>query len=175
VPFVGVLRYYKGLHILLEAAQGTDFPIVILGAGPVETELKMQADRLGLHHVHFLGPLPDADKTALLQLSYGVLLPSHLRSEAFGVSLLEGAMYGKPMISSEIGTGTTFINIAGETGLVVPPADVLALRYAMQWLWENPRQAAEMGKRAEARYWRYFTADRMVADYIRFYQELAGT
>lgn len=172
--FVGVIRYYKGLHILIEAAQGTDFPIVIVGAGPIEAELKTQAARLGLRNVHFLGQLPDDDKVALLQLSYGVVFPSHLRSEAFGISLLEGAMYGKPMISSEIGTGTTFINIGGETGLVVPPSDPVALRSALRYLWEHPDEAAAMGARAEARYWQHFTADQMVGDYVALYRELAG-
>jgi len=170
--FVGVLRYYKGLHILIEAAQGTDYPIVIVGAGPIEAELKTQAAQLGLRNIHFLGQLPDEDKVALLTLCYGVVFPSHLRSEAFGISLLEGAMYGKPMISSEIGTGTTFINIADETGLVVPPNDHLALKQAMQYLWEHPQQAAEMGRRAEERYWTHFTADQMVQSYVELYDDL---
>jgi rhamnosyl/mannosyltransferase len=170
--FVGVLRYYKGLHILIEAAQGIDYPIVIVGSGLIEHELKAQAVKLGLRNIHFLGQLSDEDKVALLTLSYGVLFPSHLRSEAFGISLLEGAMYGKPMISSEIGTGTTFINIADETGLVVPPSDPIALRQAMQYLWEHPEQAAEMGRQAEARYWKYFTAGDMVNAYSKLYQEL---
>lgn len=170
--FVGVLRYYKGLHILVEAAQGTDYPIVIVGAGPIEQELKAQAAQLGLRNIHFLGHLPDEDKVALLTLCYGVVFPSHLRSEAFGISLLEGAMYGKPMISSEIGTGTTFINIADETGLVVPPSDPVALRQAMLHLWENPDGAAEMGRRAEARYWKHFTAEQMVKSYVDLYGDL---
>ena len=172
--FVGVIRYYKGLHILIEAAQGTDYPIVIVGAGPIEEELKTQAAQLGLRNIHFLGFLPDADKVALLTLCYSVLFPSHLRSEAFGISLLEGAMYGKPMISSEIGTGTTFINIGDETGLVVPPSDPVAMRQAMRYLWEHPEQAAAMGRRAEARYWEHFTADQMVGEYVKLYRELAG-
>jgi glycosyltransferase involved in cell wall biosynthesis len=172
--FVGVMRYYKGLHILMEAAQGTDYPIVIVGAGPIEEDLKAQAAQLGLRNTYFLGYLPDEDKIALLTLCYGVLFPSHLRSEAFGISLLEGAMYGKPMISSEIGTGTSFINIADETGLVVPPSNPIAMRQAMQYLWEHPEQAAEMGQRAEERYWRYFTADQMVGEYVKLYCELAG-
>ncbi len=170
--FVGVIRYYKGLHILMEAAKGTDYPIVIVGAGPIEVELKQQAAQLGLQNFHFLGHLPDEDKVALLTLCYGVLFPSHLRSEAFGISLLEGAMYGKPMISSEIGTGTTFINIANETGLVVPPSDPTALRQAMQYLWEHPEQAIEMGRRAEERYWKHFTADQMVRSYVDLYGDL---
>jgi len=170
--FVGVLRYYKGLHLLLQAAKGTNYPIAIVGAGPVEHELKVQAARLGLRHIHFLGLLPEEDKVALLHLCHCAVFPSHLRSEAFGISLLEGAMYGKPLISSEIGTGTTFINIADETGIVVPPGDPVALRHAMRYLWEHPEHAAAMGKRAEERYWRYFTAERMARAYVELYQEL---
>lgn len=170
--FVGVLRYYKGLHILVEAAHGTDYPVVIVGAGPIEVELKAQAARLGLRNIHFLGQLSDEDKVALLTLCYGVLFPSHLRSEAFGISLLEGAMYGKPMISSEIGTGTTFINIADETGLVVPPSDPKALRQAMRYMWEHPEQVERMGQRAELRYWKHFTADQMVKSYVELYGDV---
>jgi rhamnosyl/mannosyltransferase len=170
--FVGLIRYYKGLHILVEAAQGTDYPIVIVGAGPIEQELKARAAQLGLRNIHFLGHLPDEDKVALLTLCYGVVFPSHLRSEAFGISLLEGAMYGKPMISSEIGTGTTFINIRDETGLVVPPSDPVALRQAMRYLWEHPEEAADMGKRAAERYWKHFTAEQMVKSYVELYSDL---
>lgn len=170
--FVGVIRYYKGLHILLQAAQGTDYPIVIVGAGPIEQKLKAQAAQLGLRNIYFLGLLSEEDKVVLLTLCYGVVFPSHLRSEAFGISLLEGAMFGKPMISSEIGTGTTFINIDGETGLVVQPSDPLALRQAMKSLWENPEEAALMGHRANARYWKFFTADTMARNYVELYKSL---
>jgi O-antigen biosynthesis rhamnosyltransferase len=173
--FIGVMRYYKGLHILMEAAQGTDYPIAILGAGPVEKEIKDHAQRLALTNIHFLGALPDEDKVALLTLSYAVLFPSHLRSEAFGISLLEGAMYGKPMISSEIGTGTTFINISNETGLVVPPSDPEALRDAMRMLWEQPEMAAEMGRKAENRYRTHFTAKKMTASYAELYKSLLAS
>lgn len=171
--FVGVLRYYKGLHILLEAAAGLDYPIVIVGAGPIEHELKQQAARLKLKNVVFLGALDDADKVALLTLSYALSFPSHLRSEAFGISLLEGAMYGKPMISCEIGTGTTYINIDGDTGIVVPPSDPQALRVAMQRLWENPEMARQMGRRAEMRYQELFTSEKMAANYLSLYESLA--
>lgn len=170
--FVGVMRYYKGLHILLDALKGVDYPVVIVGAGPLEKELHAQAARLGLRNLHFLGRLDDEDKVALLQLSYAIVFPSHLRSEAFGISLLEGAMYGKPMISSEIGTGTSYINIHSETGLVVPPSDPQAFREAMRTLWENPLQAAEMGVKAEARYQQLFTADEMGRKWTELYQEL---
>ncbi len=170
--FVGVMRYYKGLHILLDALKDVDYPVVIVGAGPLEAELHAQAKALGLRNLHFLGRLGDEDKVALLQLSYAIVFPSHLRSEAFGISLLEGAMYGKPMISSEIGTGTSYINIDGETGLVVPPSHPQAFREAMRTLWTNPQLAAEMGQRAEARYRQLFTADDMGRKWTALYEEL---
>jgi rhamnosyl/mannosyltransferase len=172
--FVGVLRYYKGLHILLDAVAGTDYPVVIVGAGPIEQELKAEAQRLGLKNVMFVGRVDDLDKVALLKLCYSVVFPSHLRSEAFGISLLEGAMFGKPMISSEIGTGTTYINIDRQTGLVVPPSDHQALRTAMRTLWEDPALAREMGRRAEARYWQLFTSEQMAEGYLSLYRELVA-
>jgi rhamnosyl/mannosyltransferase len=172
--FVGVLRYYKGLHILLDAVEKLDYPVVIVGAGPIEQELKSHADRLGLKHVHFVGALDDPDKVALLRLCYAVAFPSHLRSEAFGISLLEGAMFGKPMISSEIGTGTTYINVDGQTGLVVPPSDPQALGAAMRTLWENPALAAQMGERAAERYRELFTSEQMAAGYTALYEELVA-
>ena len=172
--FVGVLRYYKGLHILVEAAHNSDYPIVILGAGPIEAELKVHALKLGIHNMHFLGFQPHEDKMALLELCSAVLFPSHLRSEAFGISLLEGALYGKPLISSEIGTGTSYINIDKETGIVVPPSAPTALRQAMDYLWNNPGEAKAMGQRAEARYWKLFTTGQMARSYVALYKELLG-
>jgi rhamnosyl/mannosyltransferase len=168
--FIGVLRYYKGLHVLLEAAQGMSCKIVIAGTGPMEAELKAQADRLNFENIVFLGKISDEDKVALLMLSLGIVFPSHLRSEAFGVSLLEGAMYGKPLISAEIGTGTSYINLHEETGLVVPPENPEALREAMQFLYDNADQAKRMGEAAEKRYWEYFTAKLMGENYAKLYR-----
>ena len=146
-----------------------------MGAGPIEEDLKRQAREQKLSTIHFLGQLSDEDKVALLKQCTGVLFPSHLRSEAFGVSLLEGAMYGKPMISSEIGTGTSFINVGGETGLVIPPSDPDALRHAMQYVWEHPSVAAERGRWAQERYWGQFTADKMAHAYVDLYRELLAS
>ncbi|MFS2224268.1 glycosyltransferase family 4 protein [Pantoea sp. B65] len=170
--FIGTFRYYKGLHILLDALKETGFPMVIVGAGPIEAKLKKQARRLGLENIYFLGALPDEDKVALLRLCYSVVFPSHLRSEAFGITLLEGAMFGKPMISSEIGTGTTYINIDKQTGLVVPPSDAAALRAAMVALWNNPLLAGYYGENAAKRFQALFTSERMAESYIALYQHL---
>lgn len=170
--FVGALRYYKGLDYLLEAAQRTQLPVVIMGGGHEESELKAKAATLGLTHVKFLGGLPDEDKNALLTLCTAFVFPSHLRSESFGISLLEAAMYGKPMISCEIGSGTTFINIADETGLVAPPRDSAALADAMTTLWNDTALAEQMGAKAEQRYEAVFTAEKMVQGYAALYRDI---
>jgi len=170
--FVGVLRYYKGLHVLLEAAAGTDYPVVIAGAGPMEQALRSQAAALGLRNVHFLGRIDDADKSALLTLCSAFVFPSHLRSEAFGISLLEAAMFGKPLISCEIGTGTSFINRHERTGLVVPPDDPEALREAMTRLWQAPDDMAAMGVRAREHYLATFTSVEMGKSMSGLYREV---
>ena len=170
--FVGMLRYYKGLHVLLDAVAGTELPVVILGDGPVEQELKQQAHALNLKHVHFLGALPENDKVALLSLSHALAFPSHLRSEAFGITLLEAAMFGKPMVSCEIGTGTSYVNLDQHTGIVVPANNAQAFRDAMQRLLADPALAATMGKNAAARYEELFTAERMASRYQALYQQL---
>jgi rhamnosyl/mannosyltransferase len=170
--FVGVLRYYKGLHILLDACVGSKSRVVIVGAGPVEEDLKQQAAQLGLNNVQFLGAVSDEDKVALLKLSRAVVFPSHLRSEAFGVTLLEGAMYGKPLISSEIGTGSSYVNIDGVTGLVVPPHDPDALRAAMHRLEDDPALSAAMGRNARERFDALFTAQRMAESYVALYRDV---
>jgi glycosyltransferase involved in cell wall biosynthesis len=171
--FVGNLRYYKGLHILLSALANSEYPTVILGGGPLERELQAQAASLGLKRVHFAGALPDEDKFALLTLCHALVFPSHLRSEAFGISLLEGAMYGKPLISCDIGTGTSYVNVANETGLVVPPADGPALRSAIDRLWTDEALARQLGACARARFIDKFTADKMADAYVALYQHIA--
>lgn len=170
--FIGAFRYYKGLQFLIEAARKVPYPIVIVGSGPIEGELKADAQRYELKNIFFVGQVSEENKSALLEASYGVIFPSHLRSEAFGVTLLEGAMFGKPLISCEIGTGTTYVNIDQETGLVSPPSDPNALANAMSWLWTHPIEAKEMGQRAHARYKTLFTAKKMAQSYFDLYQKL---
>ena len=168
--FVGAFRYYKGLEFLLTAAKGLPCPIVLVGEGGEEAALKARAAALA--NVHFLGALPDEDKEAILSLCNGLVLPSHLRSEAFGLALVEGARHGKPLVSCEIGTGTTYINIHEETGLAVPSAGPAALRAALLTLWENPALAARLGAGARQRYVELFTGEKMVRAYVDLYGEL---
>ncbi|QRY79685.1 glycosyltransferase [Pseudomonas sp. PDNC002] len=170
--FVGVLRYYKGLHYLLDAMRDAPWPLLIVGAGPMERQLMQLAAESGLRNVHFLGQVDEQEKINLMSACYGVIFPSHLRSEAFGIGLLEGAMMGKPLICSEIGTGTSFINRHAETGIVVPPANALALRQAMQTLWDDPELAERYGQAARSRFLNTFTARGMGEAYTEMYAKV---
>jgi len=170
--FVGVLRYYKGLHTLLEAAQGLRGQVVIAGDGPEAAALRQQAQDRGLTNVRFLGHVSDEDKMALLLLSRAFVFPSHLRSEAFGMSLVEAAMSGRPMVSCDIGSGTSFINLHGQTGLTVAPEQPQALREAMHRLLDEPQMAASMGRAARQRFETMFTGRRMAQAYHAVYREV---
>ncbi|MDX8531117.1 glycosyltransferase [Mesorhizobium sp. VK25A] len=172
VLFVGVLRYYKGLDVLVHASGRARCKIVIAGSGPVERELKQQAQTLGHDNVIFLGEISEPRKMALLRNCLGFVFPSNQRSEAYGLSLIEAAMCGKPMISCEIGTGTSYVNEAGRTGLIVPPSDPIHLAVAINRLVEQPVEAANWGRAARERYVRLFTADRMGKSYAELYRQL---
>lgn len=172
--FVGVLRYYKGLHVLLEAAQGLGARVVIAGDGPEAGALRARAAALGLDNVEFLGRVDDEDKACLLELARAFVFPSHLRSEAFGMSLVEAAMHALPMISCEIGTGTSYINIDGETGWTVAPGSAPALREAMDAVIAGPAEAARRGRAGRERFESLFTADRMAQSYQALYAELVA-
>ena len=169
--FLGVLRKYKGVGTLLEAAQGLNSKIVIAGDGPEFSRLKNKSLQMGLNNVYFTGRVSDDDKAALLDLCLGLVLPSQLRSEAFGLVQLEAAMRSKPLICTELSTGTSYVNVHGKTGMVIPPANASALRDAMNVLAQNPQLSGSMGCRARERFIELFTSERMCDSYSRVYQE----
>lgn len=172
--FVGVLRYYKGLHTLIKAARKVSAKIVIAGSGPEEARLRAHAMSIGSRNVIFTGHVSDEEKVVLLKRCRAVVLPSHLRSEAYGMVLVEAAMFGRPMVSCEIGTGTSFINVDGETGFVVPPQAPEILAAAMNRLLTDEVLAERMGQAARRRYEQLFSGEAMGRAYAQLYREVAG-
>lgn len=168
--FVGVLRYYKGLHLLLKALQGLDYPLAIVGAGPEGDALRAQCERFGLRNCHFLGRQSEEDLAVLYAGCESFVFPSHLRSEAFGMALLEAAMYGKPMLSCEIGSGMSEINLNGQTGIGVPP-EPAALREGLMTLWEDAELRTRYGQAARARFETHFRSEVMASKLIEVYRE----
>jgi len=170
--FIGVMRYYKGLHYLLEAMIVAPFNLVIVGSGPLEKKLISFAKKNNLTNVKFLGAQSDEVKMILLNLCCAVVLPSNFRSEAFGVSLLEGAMFSKALVSCEISTGTTFVNIHNETGLVVKPSNSNELRSALFEIHCNEEKTKKYGYNARKRFEEKFSAEVMTKAYVKLYRQM---
>lgn len=168
---VGVLRYYKGVHTLVAAAKHVQASIVIAGSGPEEKSLHKLAVGLDVTNVVFVGQVSDTDKISLLKNCFAFVLPSHLRSEAFGMVLVEAAMFGRPLISCELGTGTSFVNVHQETGFIVPSDDVGSLAKAMNHLLADPAMARSLGQAARKRYERLFNGAHLGKAYARLYEE----
>ena len=83
-------------------------------------------------------------------------------------------MHSTPMISCEIGTGTSYVNLDQVTGLTVLPENPAALRAAMLQLLNDPAEARLMGLAARQRYEEKFTGQCMAVSYLRLYRELLG-
>ncbi len=170
--FIGRLTYYKGVHFLVDALKGTGYPCVIAGDGQEMHKIKKKIKDLKINNIHLTGSIAHRDKIALLHLCYALVLPSIYRSEAFGIVLLEGAMFGKPLISTELGTATSKINIHNETGIVVPPHNTEMLRNALTDLWENPQKVRKFGKNAKKHFERNFASKDMSFNYAQVYQRI---
>jgi glycosyltransferase involved in cell wall biosynthesis len=134
--FVGRLRRYKGLPVLLRAlARTTGLDLRIVGSGPLQAELEQLCGSLGLAgRVCFLRDLSDGELDREYRRARALVLPSTDRSEAFGIVLAEALSRGTPCISTEVGTATSWVNLHGESGLVVEPGDPRALRRALELL-----------------------------------------
>ena len=157
--------------VLVEAARLSGLPVVIAGRGPEEARLRRLAGDLA--HVQFVGEVGEADKYALLDAATALVLPSPLRSEAYGVVLVEAAMRGRPMITAEIGTGMSFVNQDGESGIGVPPRDASALATAMRLLWEDADLARRLGEGAARRHAKLLTGQLMARRYAAIYNAVA--
>lgn len=173
ILFIGAFRYYKGLIDLIHACTHCPCKLVLLGGGPLSEEIHQVVKDLGLEsRVIMLGVVDDLNKMAILSLAKCLVLPSNSRAEAFGISLLEGMMLSKPLISTDLSTGTSWVNQHGVTGLVVPPNRPDLLGNAMEWIMSNPQSAEEMGRQGRVRFQSKFHVKYMADDYLQLYQSI---
>ncbi len=174
--FVGKLRYYKGVDTLLEAL--TELPGVfleIVGEGPMGDRWAALAARLGLSdRVRFRGEVPEANLPGYYHRAHVFVLPANARAEAFGTVLLEAMASGLPCITTEVGTGTSWVVQDGVTGRVVPPRDPQALAGAVRQLLESPDLRIEMGRAGRARMEAEFTQEQMIARVEAVYYQVAS-
>lgn len=150
VAFVGRLVHYKGLRVLLEAMRHLEATLLVVGEGPLGDRLEEAAADLG-PRVRFCGAVANEERAAYYHAADVVVLPSTSRGEGYGLTLLEAMACGVPVVSTELGTGTSWVNVNGQTGLVVPPGDTVALAGALRDLLSDPARRYGMGVAAQRR------------------------
>jgi rhamnosyl/mannosyltransferase len=173
--FVGRLRHYKGLHVLLDAMPRIEAPLVIVGNGPMDRALRAQVARLGLgERVHFAGPVSEEILHDHLAAAGIGLLPSSTPSEAFGLAMVEYMAAGLPVICTELGTGTSLVNQHGKTGFVVHANDPDALAEAVNRLLADRALRERMGRAGRERVRERFTTAAMMRGIDSLYEAALG-
>ncbi len=172
--FVGKLRYYKGVDWLLRALPAiANARLLIVGEGPMRHAWETLARATGVHErVHFVGEVPDETLPAYYHAADLFVLPASARSEAFGTVLLEAMAAGLPLITTEVGTGTSWVNQHGQTGLVVPPRAPSALADAINTLLRHPDRRLAMAQAARRRAIQEFDVACMVERVEAVYEEV---
>ncbi|MDQ3435062.1 MAG: glycosyltransferase [Actinomycetota bacterium] len=149
VVALGRLVHYKGVDQLIAAASSLDASVVIAGGGPLEGHLRDLAR--SEPRVHLLGSVPEADLPLLLAAADLFVLPSVNRAESFGIATIEAQAMGVPAVVTDVGTGTVEAIAPGETGVVVPAGDPMALAGAISALLTDPDRRRTMGEAARRR------------------------
>ena len=165
--FLGELRPVKGIDIFLRAlaALHPDAPAraVIVGAGPLDAELRTLTATLGLErHVTFTGALPAHEA---LKLGRCFVVPS--LSESFPYVVLEAAAAGLPLISTSVG-GIPEI-VEGTDTPLIPAGDTHALTHAMRAVLIQPETAQARARRLKANVAEKFTVAGMTRSIVEFY------
>jgi glycosyltransferase involved in cell wall biosynthesis len=166
--FVGSFSRQKGMDILLEAYRGleTTVPLVLIGYELSDFPLS----KLDIPaNVHILKNLPNEVVMEAWRRSGIGIVPSNWHEPSPTV-VMEAMVMGKPVIATRVG-GIPDIVADGESGLLVPAGDVLALRQAMKFLVDHPEVCQKMSAVALQRV-AGFQAKNVVSRIETIYQRL---
>ncbi|NIA69677.1 colanic acid biosynthesis glycosyltransferase WcaL [Pelagibius litoralis] len=180
---VGRFIEKKGFPILIEACRilrdrGQLFDCLILGDGPLRTQLEAQIDRLGLTDVVRLGgSLPQERLIAEMQTGAVVTLPCIVSEsgdrDGLPTVLLEAMALGLPVVTTTVSGGPEIV-VESETGHLCPPGNPAALAAALESLLVNPLRAAQMGAAGRGRAERLFDLERNVASLRVLFENAQG-
>jgi len=174
VLFAGRHVAYKGVDVLLRALDHLHVRAVIAGDGPKRVEWQQLAATVGLtDRVHFVGDVPDAQLRTFMQACSALVLPSVTRAEAFGYVQLEAMACGKPVISTDVPSGVSWVNQHDRTGLVVRAGDEAALAAAIQTVMTDASLRVRMGDAARQRVDREFSMVRLRDRMRELFEETA--
>ena len=172
---IGRVVPQKGFDILIDAyakllSRRPDAPDLILaGDGPERERLQAQAGGLELtERVHLIGPgRPQAGPCGCFTAA-NFLCCRRVRSPQ-GIVSLEAMACAKPVVGARVG-GVPEIVLDGETGLLFPVGDAVALAHALEQMLADPDRAAEMGRAGRARAEAHFTWPRIADQYFQIYE-----
>lgn len=177
----GRLTYYKGFQYLIKAAAelNADIQILIGGTGPEEERLRELIHNLDQNEhpnrtgrFKLMGRLSQRDLVACYRACDVFCLPSTHRSEMFGVVQLEAMACGKPVISTDIPrSGVPLVNRHAETGLIVPPGDVSALKEALHSM-QDSNFRTRLAERAFAYVRETYRPDTITQQWRKLYADL---
>ena len=147
------------LRAVAEAREDVpDLELAVAGRGPLEPALRALVKELGLDGaVRFLGHVVPVQRA--IEGASIVVVPS--LGEGFGMVALEAMERARPVIAAAIG-GLGDIVRHGETGLLVPPAEVEPLRAAIVELALDPARAEAMGAAGRRRAAEHFRESRAI-------------
>lgn len=169
--YLGRLEPEKGLRELCSAffsvvSRYPELHLTIAGWGSLEAELRHAYG--SCPYITFAGKVFGKDKNRLLSSITALIVPSTWQ-ETFGMVVLEGYAYGKPVIASKIG-GLPELVREGETGWLVEPSNPDALARAIHTAAQNPGLFRKMSSAcfdaAKA-----FTIEEMIGKYEKVYQD----
>jgi rhamnosyl/mannosyltransferase len=121
--------------------------------------------------VTLVGAVDQGTLNAYLEACAVLALPSVSRAENFGMILLEGMLFGKPLVTTRLPSGVSVVNEDGSTGFQVRPRDPGELAGALRRLLADEGLRARMGAASRARLETHFSLTRMVAGHREVYRE----
>lgn len=133
--YVGRLSHEKGVHTLINAWQGIDYPLTIVGDGPIRAELEHLARQSG-RKITFLGLRTRHEVLTLMQEATLLAVPSEWY-EGFPNTVLEALATGTPLVVSAIGALDEIVNDP-ENGRKFSAGNAAQLRLAVQQLLNDP-------------------------------------
>lgn len=166
--FVGRLHEQKNLNSLLDALQGLDLELDIIGNGNLRKKLMKEAKEKGLR-VNFLGNLPNPDLPTYLNRASLFILPSHI--EGHPKALLEAMACGLPVIGTNV-PGIRDVIRHRETGFLcnTNPEDI---RQAIKEVLGDPGLCIRMGSNARNFILENFALKRVKEMELKVLQELS--
>jgi glycosyltransferase involved in cell wall biosynthesis len=167
IVFVGDISWDKGVAVLLEAHRllGEAPRLVLAGRTSHDWSLQSPVE------AEFTGVL-DAPEVKKLMASASVVVVPSIVPDSCPTVVLEAMAAGRPVVASATG-GIVDLVVDGETGLLVPPGDAVALAKALASVVSDPARARRMGQAAVERVTR-FTSSAVVARIEAVYERVAG-